>query len=575
MEGSTQQEQIASDLEVKAVLTVDIVNFSTRDVPEQTNAVQVLIKILGQALRKGVKNPNAIVWSPSGDGGSMTYWDASNQAALHTAIEICRLIREYNENRQIDKQDVPIILNEELQVRIGIHSGTVAKMPDFDDRENIWGDGINMSARLISVAKPNQILMSEDYHRDANVRGSWHKYEIISIGKWWAKHNKSITLYNVSNKDVGLPMSEVDEWYGPLNYPLEHAIRTYEGMLREEITSGQRVFRIAVIAKRILDIDPDNRNARYVLESISEKRHKNIVGHQNLYDKFFSPLSPATIVHFFTRARFRTFSNGDTIFQQDDLADSMMVVVSGELNLYRNNEIVAAFDSERGGSYTFSEGQIIGEMGLFDAAERRSATIKAGRRAITLSIDYEHVRPVPGSSSSRENMQRLEIQQRVWEYYCDRTIENRIICDELFCGIPVTERQLIKDDAEFLPNQYQHSFKLDVNDLENYWIIVIAGTIVITTANSQGTKEVEYTVGNYLGPIFLYNKFTGQNPYHSITEISPDAQIVRIHKDVMFELAAKYSGFMKDCLKVAHDELSRLRGDSSATPPNNQLRRVK
>lgn len=566
---------VESDLEVKAVLTVDIVNFSTRDVPEQTKAVQVLIRILGQALRKWVKNPNAIVWSPSGDGGSITYWDASNQAALHTAIEIARLIREYNEARPLDGQDSARFLSEELQVRLGIHSGTVSKMPDFDDRENIWGDGINMSARLISVAKPNQILVSEDYYSHANMRGTWHKYEIISIGKWWAKHNKSITLYNVSHKDIGLPMSEVDEWYGPLHYPLEHAIRTYEGMLKEEISTGQRVFRIAVIAKRILDIDPENREARQVLESISEKRHKNIVGHKNLYDKFFSPLSPATIVHFFTQAKFRTFSSNDTIFQQDDPADSMMVVVSGEINLYRNNEIVRIPNPEKGRmeNYTFHEGQIIGEMGLFDAAERRSATIKAGRRAITLSIDYGHIRPIPGSPNSRENMLRLEIQQRVWEYYCDRTVENRIIYDKLFNAIPAAERQPIKDDAEFLPSQYQHLFKLTIDDLENYWIIIIAGTIVITTSESHGMVEVEYTSGDYIGPVFLYNKFSGQNPYQSVTEISPDAQIVRIHKDIILDFANQHPEFMKDCLKVAHDE--QMRFATGHTPPNTQLRRVK
>ena len=79
---------------------------------------------------------------------------------------------------------------------MGLYSGTVTKEKDFDNRENVWGDGMNMSARVASLAKPGQILASKDFYKQADLRTRLEQ-EVTSIGKWWAKHNKSIELYNI------------------------------------------------------------------------------------------------------------------------------------------------------------------------------------------------------------------------------------------------------------------------------------------------------------------------------------------------------------------------------------------
>ncbi|NTU82960.1 MAG: adenylate/guanylate cyclase domain-containing protein [Chloroflexales bacterium] len=160
------------------VLTVDIVDFSLReDAEAQTSLVQHFIQLLHQAIPEGVDNSVDRVWSPAGDGGSLTF-PKSVTAPLDTAINLARLTGDYNEGtfEGLPKPRIP------LQLRIGIHTGPVSMEKDFDDRTNVWGNGVNISARLISLARPGQILISDAYYQGCD-RNVW----IIHGGleKWW------------------------------------------------------------------------------------------------------------------------------------------------------------------------------------------------------------------------------------------------------------------------------------------------------------------------------------------------------------------------------------------------------
>ncbi len=199
----------------KPVLTIDIVNFSLLSNTDQYQSFRKLINMLRQAIPSEHNKPSRRIWSPAGDGGSLTFWDDIN-AALQTAVNLGKLINAYNNN---------LPAGSTLQLRMGLHSGSVIKEVDFDERESVWGNGINISARVMSLAHPGQILASREFCTQANLL-SRPQEEVSYIGKWWTKHNKSLDLFNIYIDGAGLPPSEVDEWYGPFHYPLQQAMET-------------------------------------------------------------------------------------------------------------------------------------------------------------------------------------------------------------------------------------------------------------------------------------------------------------------------------------------------------------
>ncbi len=514
----------------KPVLTVDIVDFSKKSGHEQMRAIRALIKMLNQAIPEDQNNSAARIWSPAGDGGSITFWEDIH-AALKTAVSLGKLINEYNKG---------LADATKLQVRMGLHSGSVTKEKDFDNRENVWGDGMNMSARVASLAKPGQILASEAFYEQADLR-TRTKQEVTSIGKWWAKHNKSIKLYNIYIDGAGLPPSEVEEWFGPFQYPLEQAIKTYEAMAEEQASEGP-AFRVAVLAKRLLDMNPHHRRAREIIESISEKRFKKALGEKHLYDVFFSSLSPNALLHFFQNAEFRAFEKGDLICEEGDKADSMMMVVSGEIiPSVGGKEIRVPDPRNREGEVDliFHEGAIIGEMGLFNPGETRTATLQAAKKSITLSLDYHFLRKVEGDGD--ENKKRAEIRERIWDYYCERTIQNQINSHPLFRMLSGAERNRLLDEGEFLPPRYGELMQIDVNDLWNYWTVVVAGSVTICTVKDC---YVECGKGDCLGPIRLA---VTELPYAAV-EVSSGAQLVRFPWEVIQGFINTSENFYNACM---------------------------
>ncbi|MEA3352011.1 MAG: adenylate/guanylate cyclase domain-containing protein, partial [Chloroflexota bacterium] len=147
------------DLEAKPILTIDIVKFSLIEPDsEKIRVIQNFIDMLQKAIPEGRNNYQDRMWSPAGDGGALTFSDIPT--ALETALNFGKLNNLHNAN---PKDSMP------FKVRIGINLGPVIKEVDFDDRENYWGDGINISARVMSMAKPGQILVSKNYYEQARL----------------------------------------------------------------------------------------------------------------------------------------------------------------------------------------------------------------------------------------------------------------------------------------------------------------------------------------------------------------------------------------------------------------------
>jgi class 3 adenylate cyclase len=560
----------------KSVLMVDIVDFSTKNNDNQIRDIQLLIDLMKQALQQALpdthQSEESRIWSPAGDGGAVTFWN-DNRAALDTAIALSRLANEHN------RQAKP---TPPFELRIGLHAGPVIREIDFDKRENIWGEGINIAARVASLAKRNQIVASKEYIEQADLHRTTHfeprekaplsagserrrvpRPEVASIGKWWAKHNRSLELYNIYVEGAGIPASEVDVWYGPFHYPLERAIEVYDGMLMEQLVSRELGFRVAVLAKRLLDLDPRHRRAKEALEAISARSLNKPREMEYLHDKFLSPLTPSALNYFFAKATFKSFRKGDVIVQEGVLADSMMMVVSGEVGLSIRlkgkplHDDLASQEQANERALTFSEGAIIGEMGLFSPGGRRTATVTALRNTIMLTLDYSFLHltgPVSAQITLVPPLRNIvEIRNRIWEYYCERIIQNQLASHPLFQRLPSSERNLLAAEiGDFLPKDYGQPVELTEEEAWRYWVLIVSGRVTVYHAKTE--QAMVYNPGDCLGPIHL---MVTERPFKRV-ETTPDTQVIRFKwSRIREEILPHAPEFRADCLVSGDADRSR------------------
>jgi class 3 adenylate cyclase len=111
-----------------------------------------------KALRKTLFDPKVTdhrgrIVKNTGDGALVEF--ASVVDAVRCAVEIQRGMAE---------QDADAPQNNRIKFRIGIHVGDII----IDDND-IFGDGVNIAARLEGIAEPGGVCISDDAHRQ--VRG--------------------------------------------------------------------------------------------------------------------------------------------------------------------------------------------------------------------------------------------------------------------------------------------------------------------------------------------------------------------------------------------------------------------
>ncbi len=175
-------------VEIGHVLTMDVVEYSTLLITEQTRVMGELTSIVKNTERfqRGESEGN-LVRIPTGDGMALVFFD-DPQAPIECAMEIAGALKSH----------------PEIGLRMGIHSGPVNAVVDVSDRANVAGAGIDMAQRVMDCGDAGHILLSKRVADDLAPFPRWNPL-LHELGECEVKHGRKISLVNFYTDEIGNP----------------------------------------------------------------------------------------------------------------------------------------------------------------------------------------------------------------------------------------------------------------------------------------------------------------------------------------------------------------------------------
>jgi class 3 adenylate cyclase/ABC-type uncharacterized transport system substrate-binding protein len=133
-----------------AILAADVAGYSRLMGTDEEGTLARLKKVRAEIVHPSITRHHGRIFKTTGDGVLVEF--ASVVAAVRSAVEVQRALAEHNGEIPDDQR---------LRFRIGIHVGDVI----IDDGD-VYGDGVNVAARLENLAEPGGICVSARVHED-------------------------------------------------------------------------------------------------------------------------------------------------------------------------------------------------------------------------------------------------------------------------------------------------------------------------------------------------------------------------------------------------------------------------
>jgi adenylate cyclase len=142
---------MAATRRLAAILAADVVGYSRLIGADEPGTLQRLKAIRAELIDPAVERHNGRIVKTTGDGLLIEF--GSTVDALRCATEVQAAIGERNAATAPDKR---------IEFRIGIHQGDIVA-----EDGDIFGDGVNIAARLEALAEPGSICVSARVQEDA------------------------------------------------------------------------------------------------------------------------------------------------------------------------------------------------------------------------------------------------------------------------------------------------------------------------------------------------------------------------------------------------------------------------
>ncbi|MBL0373028.1 tetratricopeptide repeat protein [Rhizobium sp. KVB221] len=140
---------------IAAILVSDVVGYSRLAGADEDRILARLRTLRSDLIDPTIAVHNGRIVKRTGDGSLIEFRSVVD--AVRCAIEVQQAMLERNAGVAPDRC---------IEFRIGIHLGDVVEESDGD----LMGDGVNIAARLQTIAKPGAICLSEDAYRQVKSR---------------------------------------------------------------------------------------------------------------------------------------------------------------------------------------------------------------------------------------------------------------------------------------------------------------------------------------------------------------------------------------------------------------------
>jgi TolB-like protein/class 3 adenylate cyclase/Flp pilus assembly protein TadD len=175
-------------LEIAHLVLIDVVGYSKLLVNEQIELLRELNRIVRSTeCFRAAEACSKLTRVPTGDGMALLFY-RSPEEPVRCALEISKAL-----------QDHP-----HIQLRMGVHSGPVNRVPDVNDKTNVAGAGINVAQRVLDCGDAGHILLSKHVAEDLAEYRHWQPY-LHDLGECEVKHGLRLHLFNLHNDGLGNP----------------------------------------------------------------------------------------------------------------------------------------------------------------------------------------------------------------------------------------------------------------------------------------------------------------------------------------------------------------------------------
>jgi adenylate cyclase len=167
-----------------AILAADVVGYSRMMRDDEAGTLAQIKSLRREIFEPKIRDHNGRIFNTSGDGVLVEF--ASVVDAVQHALDV---------QRALDRRNADILAERKVELRMGINLGDI-----IVDGDDVYGDGVNIAARLESLAPPGGIFVSATvYESVRNIVAA--DYE--DLGEQTVKNiNRPIRIIDVSQKSV-------------------------------------------------------------------------------------------------------------------------------------------------------------------------------------------------------------------------------------------------------------------------------------------------------------------------------------------------------------------------------------
>lgn len=189
---------------VCSVLFLDIIEYSKKPVAEQLQLKQAFNRSLAAALEQVPQRDRIIL--DTGDGAAVTFV-GDPEDALFAALTVRNMATAGDDG------------SPAVPVRLGVNLGPVRLVKDLNGQMNIIGDGINVAQRVMSFARPGQLLVSRSFYEVVSCLSRDYMNLFRHEGARTDKHVREHEVYSVvggtpSTRRLAHTESQIKARYG-------------------------------------------------------------------------------------------------------------------------------------------------------------------------------------------------------------------------------------------------------------------------------------------------------------------------------------------------------------------------